>query len=226
MPEASLKVNHTTLRELALKNLRDAILTLRFRPGDRLVERELCELTGVSRSCIREALRSLESEGLVSIVPHRGPTVATLSIEEAEEIYEVRAVLEGFAGEKFACNASKEQIGALRRAQLAYGRAIRSKDVAAVLKTLSEFYWVLFAGAGNTVAASVIRTLQARMQYLRSTTTALHTQADTRQSIQNFKQIVACAERREAQATGLACQKQVRDASEVAVRILRRQLQR
>ena len=71
-------------REQVASRLRDAIVTGRFAPGRRLVERELCELTGVSRTSIREALRELESEGLITTVPHHGPVVSVVSIETAE----------------------------------------------------------------------------------------------------------------------------------------------
>ena len=62
-----------TVRERTVDSLRTAILSQFFKPRDRLVERELCELTGVSRTSVREALRQLESEGLVEMVPQRGP---------------------------------------------------------------------------------------------------------------------------------------------------------
>src|SRR5882672_4452774 len=87
--------NTVTLRQQVLEVLRGAILNFQFKPGDRLIERELCEMTGVSRTSVREALRHLESEGLVQNLPNKGPMVATVTGEEAREIFEVRRVLEG-----------------------------------------------------------------------------------------------------------------------------------
>src|SRR5215469_10196351 len=89
--------------------LRHAILTGHFRPGDRLIERELLELLGVSRSSLREALRHLEGHGLVVNIPQKGLVVATMTLEEAAEIYQVRASVEGLAGSLFAEHASIEQ---------------------------------------------------------------------------------------------------------------------
>src|ERR1700761_1467063 len=87
-----------TLRLLVEDKLRAAIATGRFKPGQRLIERELCELTGVGRTSIREALRQLEAEGLVTTIPHRGPSVSTMTADEAEQLYALRALLEGYAG--------------------------------------------------------------------------------------------------------------------------------
>ena len=98
--------DHETLREKTVERLREALLNQFFAPGDRLIERELCELTGVSRTSVREALRLLESEGLIETIPNRGPIVASLSAEDAQYIYEVREALEGLAGRLFAERAS------------------------------------------------------------------------------------------------------------------------
>ena len=93
----SFKVNHNpiTLREIVLEKLRGAILNFQLMPGDRLVERDLCERLGVSRTSVREALRHLESEGLVEFADAKGPRVAIITLADACDIYELRCVLEG-----------------------------------------------------------------------------------------------------------------------------------
>lgn len=83
------------LREQVLELLRADILAAEFAPGQRLVESRLCERFEVSRTVIREVLRQLESEGLVALVPHRGPVVAELTRADAKALYEVRGALEG-----------------------------------------------------------------------------------------------------------------------------------
>ena len=98
------------LRREIETRLRTAIVAGRFKPGDRLIEREMCELLGVSRASLREALRQLEAEELVKIVPHRGPVVSEVTVEEAEQLYDVRAMLEGLAARRFAETASDEDI--------------------------------------------------------------------------------------------------------------------
>src|ERR1700761_7225303 len=104
------------LRREIETRLRSAITGGRFQTGERLVERELCEMLGVSRPSLREALRQLEAEELVTLVPNRGPIVSEVSIDEAREIYEVRAMLEGLAARLFVRRASNADIAALRKA--------------------------------------------------------------------------------------------------------------
>lgn len=85
------------VRDRVYENLRRALLEGRYAPGDRLVERKLAAELGVSRTPVREALRALEQEGLVYHMPHSGAVVARLDSQEVQEIYRIRAVLEGLA---------------------------------------------------------------------------------------------------------------------------------
>src|SRR6476659_10558695 len=81
-----------TVRSMVAQKLREAIMSGKLKPGQRLVERELCEMTGVSRPSIREALRLLEADGLVRTVPHRGPLGSTISLDDAKQLYAARAI--------------------------------------------------------------------------------------------------------------------------------------
>src|SRR6187551_2173445 len=114
--ESNLNVSResTSLRMLVENRLRSAIGSGLFKPGQRLIERELCEQVGVGRTSIREALRQLEAEGLVTTVPHKGPIVSTISIAEAEQLYAFRGLLESFAGRTCAERKNPEIIERLR----------------------------------------------------------------------------------------------------------------
>ena len=83
-----------SLKKQVIDALRAAILEGRFQSGDRLVEREVCEMFQVSRTLLREVLSQLAAEGVVQIIPHRGPIVAAYSAQDARAIYELRATLE------------------------------------------------------------------------------------------------------------------------------------
>ena len=125
---ASLMVQRPgkTLRELALARMRDALLDNHFKPGERLVERDLCDQLGVSRTVVREVLRHLESEGLVSTVGTRGPVVAQTTPEQAMQIYEIRGALEGMAARACALKGDSATTDGLQemldRIKSAYAR--------------------------------------------------------------------------------------------------------
>jgi len=160
-----------TLRELALEKLRAAILRLVFLPGQRLVERDLCERLGVSRSVVREVLRHLEAEGLVETVPHQGPIVARFDAARVEQIYEIRALLEAMAAR--ACADQATTSGAAERLSRAIDdieKAFDGGDPPAILEATTAFYAELFSSAGKTVAWDIVKSLNARINHLRSMT--------------------------------------------------------
>jgi DNA-binding GntR family transcriptional regulator len=158
-----------TLRGHVESFLREAIMEGRFAPGERLIERELCELLQVSRPPLREALRRLEAEKLVHIVPHRGPVVASLEAGEAKELYALRALLEGFAAHEFARLASDAQIKALGQAVKNLHAQSTKSDRRALLVAKSKIYDVLLGGSGNSLINEVLTGLLSRINLLRAT---------------------------------------------------------
>ena len=158
------------LREQVAQRMRESIASGLFAPGDRLIERELCELWGVSRTSIREAMRALEAEGLITSVPNRGPFVSLISVETAREIYQVRSMLEGLAARLFTREATEEQRRNLTRAVKQLDDAYKSGNAQKVVKAKDSFYRSLLEGSGNKVAASMLETLHTRIAQLRATT--------------------------------------------------------
>ena len=224
-PESAIKVvkESPNLRELTTQVLRDAILNMHFKPRERLVERRLCEQTGVSRTSVREALRHLESEGLVERIPNRGLYVTAVSPDEARQIYEVRAALESMAGRLFVERAGDDLLEELAAA---FGRvedAARQAPVMAYVRALDAFYEVLLRGAGNDVAQRVLRTLRARMNYLRALTARASDDAHRQASFDRMRKILEAARRRDAKATERACRDFVRGSAAFAAQVLRDQ---
>ncbi len=221
-PELSslrVKRTHITLRQQVLDVLRNAILEFRFKPGDRLIERELCELTGVSRTSVREALRHLESEGLVHNVPNKGPTVATVTLEEAQQIYEVREALEGLAGRLFATRATDREIERLRNANERLEKAFEVGDVRGIVAETTHFYEVFLEGCGNNLIRDTIRSLNARIVYLRAT--SMSRPGRSPGSLGEMRRIVEAIGKRAPDAAEEACKDHVRRACNAALEMLR-----
>lgn len=206
------------VREQLLSNLRGAIFNRTFAPGQRLVERELCELTGVSRTSIREALRQLEAEGLVKILPHRGPIVARISTQEAAELYEVRAVLEALGAQLFTTRATTEQIDQLAAIIDRIEAADPAEGPTNLLALKDEFYTILMAGADNAMLLSVLESLRARVTHLRGT--SLHRPGRSRDTADELRVLVDAIRRGDADAAWSAARHHVQQAASVALQVL------
>ncbi|MNP16909.1 HTH-type transcriptional regulator McbR [compost metagenome] len=217
----SFKVNRNpvTLREIVLDKLRSAIMNFHLLPGDRLVERDLCDRLGVSRTSVREALRHLESEGLVEFADAKGPRVAIITLENARDIYELRCVLEGLIVQLFTLNAKAKDIRALEKALEENRKSLEEGELQQVLESVQGFYDVLLEGSGNDVAAQQLRQLQARISYLRATSVS---QANRRgASNQEMERIVAAIKSGDPLAAHQASVDHVRSAAKVALEYLR-----
>jgi DNA-binding GntR family transcriptional regulator len=207
------------LREQVPDLLRQAIVEMRLKPGDRLVERELVEWTGVSRATVREALRQLTAEGLVKTIPQKGAVVAAPTRKEAAELYEIRAMLEGLAARQFAERAPASQVAALRKAFEQLERVWHdSADTRAVLQAKNRFYDVLFEGAGNATIGSVLGALQARIAVLRAT--SMSQPGRPAESVAEIRAIVEAVEAKDAQAAERACSHHVQQAGRWALAAL------
>jgi DNA-binding GntR family transcriptional regulator len=201
------------LREQVVEVLRQAILDFRLKPGQRLIERELIEQTGVSRTTIREVLRQLAAEGLVTTIPQKGAIVVVPSAQEAADLYEVRAALEALAGRRFVRHASDDQLKRLRRAFKEIERLSkrRDPDIHAILTAKDEFYDVLLEGAGNQAIRDTLDSLRARVRFMRATSLSQPNRLSG--TVAEIRQIVEAAEARDEQAAAAACEQHVNQAA-------------
>lgn len=203
------------LREKAVKAVREGILSQHLKPGQRLVERDLCAQTGVSRSSIREALRYLESEGLIERIGTKGMFVTVPKLEKAMEIYEVRAALEAEAAKHFSARASEAELQSLKSAWQSTERASRS-DPILYGKEIDRFYEILFAGAKNETAQALIRPLRARINLMRNATILVAPKQRIAASVAQMKLIVDALELHDAEAAASACRRYVARSVEFA----------
>jgi GntR family transcriptional regulator, trigonelline degradation regulator len=219
----ALRINRVPapVRVQVVDNLRQAIIDRRFAPGQRLIERELVELTGVSRTSIREALRELAAEGLVKTIPNKGTVVASVSKQEAEQLYQVRSVLEGLAGRLFVENATDEDRRRLVDALTMVESAAATG--ASVLLAKDHFYHVLFAGGSNDELGALVSSLDARISLLRSL--SLSVPGRTSQSISELRDIVDAVLANDVEAAAKACSRHVEIAGAIALQLLAEQEQ-
>ena len=172
--DADLRIEHapTTLRELAVDRIRQAIISGRFTGGDRLVERTLCDQLGVSRSVVREAIRYLEAEGLVETLARSGPVVAKLDWCRARQVYSIRRLLEAEAAAACATIADARVKDRLRSALTNLEAAFSDADPGRVYGATTQFYETIFTSAGHDIAWEVVQRLNGRISRLRALTLA------------------------------------------------------
>ncbi|ARP88129.1 GntR family transcriptional regulator [Bordetella genomosp. 9] len=167
-PPASLKIGeqHPQLFAVVRDKLRERILSGEFTPGDRLVEGRLSDEMGVSRIPVREALRALAAEGLVTIEPRRGASVAVLSDAVAHDMIEVRATLEGLNAKLAAQRRDQSTVARLQAFLDEGNNAARADSLERFLALNSEFHEMLATIAGNVVLTDLMRSLRDRTALL------------------------------------------------------------
>jgi len=154
--------------ERAVSRIRNAIMSGELRPGQKLVEAELCRTLDVSRASIREALRALEVEKLVELIPNRGPSVSRLGYQEVEAIHEVWALLTGAVVYDFTKIAGPEDIAELEKALAALRQAIADNAPLQQLAATNSFFLSILQNCGNSVMTDVVTSLVSRVNFLRA----------------------------------------------------------
>lgn len=205
-----------TLKETALEQLRMAIMIGQLAPGERLIERTIGEELGVSRTVVRECIRHLESEHLVT-VSTSGPLVAVLDSDEIRQIYQLRAMLECEAVRHCAQQVTPAIVQTLQddlnqiRAELSAG------EVVGALEHTRLFYEFLFMTAGMTVAWELTERLNGRIGRLRFMT--LSTQGRVIKGPDNLQRIVDSIAKGDSQMAMMACQAHIDEACRISLRI-------
>ena len=151
------------LREVVFKTLRQSILTGELKPGERLMEIHLAEKLGVSRTPIREAIRKLELEGLVTMIPRRGAEVAKISEKNLKDVLEVRTCLDSLAVRLACQRITDEQIDDLKKACDDFVLATKTGEATAITKADVKLHDVIVRATGNERLQQMIHTLSEQM---------------------------------------------------------------
>jgi DNA-binding GntR family transcriptional regulator len=160
------QIERTSLHEEVTHRLRDMIVSLRLRPGERIQELEVAQLLGVSRTPVREAIKVLTAEGLVELLPLRGAIVKAFSAKDARDMLEVIALLETHAGER-ACQADQTQIDAILAMHQQMKVFFESRERLAYFALNQRIHEALIALADNDTLSMTHATLSKRMRSLR-----------------------------------------------------------
>ncbi|MGB1238314.1 MAG: GntR family transcriptional regulator [Pseudomonadales bacterium] len=214
-----LKVDRPkTLKENALESLRDAITKGVLKPGERLVERSLCDSMAVSRTVVRECIRHLESEWLIEGIPNAGFAVATINAEEVEEIYQIRSMLESAAVASCAERADQATVVELRELSQTIAQCLREEDVLQALKVTTAFYQIIFTVGGKNVSWALVERLNGRISRLR----ALTLSSTERKSAgpANLSSIVDAIEAGDSQRARDVCASHLDGAAQIALQLI------
>jgi DNA-binding GntR family transcriptional regulator len=210
------------LRQQVLEALRRAIVSGRLAPKQRLTERALIEMLGVSRTVIREALRQIEAEGLIEIIPNKGPVVRELSPVEAKDLYRIRAVLEGLAARLFAENANDEMVDKLEASLESVIRAYQAEDGEEALDAKTKFYDLLYQGAASPSLASMLGVVQARVWRWRAVGLTHPDRAYDRldESVENLRCLITAIRNKDGESADRITRKEVSNAADEVMRLI------
>lgn len=200
MEEAKLEMHideYLPLRDVVFNTLRQSILTGELKPGERLMEIHLANRLGVSRTPIREAIRMLELEGLVKMVPRRGAEVSRISKQDLRDVLEVRRSLDALAVCLACDRITPEEKTALKEAAIEFERSTKTKDATTIAKADVQFHDIILAASKNNRLIQLVNNLAERVYRYR-----LEYIKDSRNHprlIEEHAEILKCIERGEKQ---------------------------
>lgn len=151
------------LRDVVFNTLRQAILTGELKPGERLMEIHLADKLGVSRTPIREAIRKLELEGLVTMIPRRGAEVAQITEKSMNDVLEVRRALDAFCVELACDRITEEGLTALRDACGQFETAVKTKDTKKIAHADVALHDIIVQATGNQRLIQLVHNLSEQM---------------------------------------------------------------
>ncbi|MBO4903180.1 MAG: GntR family transcriptional regulator [Lachnospiraceae bacterium] len=177
MPEYKLQMRldeYLPLRDVVFNTLRQAILTGELKPGERLMELHLAHDLGVSRTPIREAIRMLELEGLVTMIPRKGAEVSRISGQDISDVLEVRGSLDMLAVQLACERITEDEIKELKEAAEAFKRAVQTGDPTAVAQADVNFHDRIISATKNKRLMQMVNNLaervyRYRLEYIKDT---------------------------------------------------------
>ena len=206
------------LRDVVFETLRDAIITQVLKPGERLMEIQLADEMGVSRTPVREAIRKLELEGLVVMVPRKGAYVAGVSMKDIHEVYEVRSALEMLAATLAAERITEEELDALERQVLRESEEEDKQDgsdLDNIIYIDSSFHDIIYQAAHNQRLVQFVNILQEQLQRFRAASLARPGRSKT--ALEEHKQIVEALSDRNGELAARLAREHIENAENAMI---------
>jgi len=155
------------LGNIVYESLKESILNGSLKPGEKLMESRIAEDLGVSRTPVREAIRKLEKEKYVKMIPRKGAYVEDLTMEDILEVLEIRIVLEGLASKLAARNISDEMKDRIRKNMKSFDNASSELDRKELISLDEKFHHIIYQSSGNKKLNEIVRELQDQFQRFR-----------------------------------------------------------
>jgi len=205
--------NYKPLREIVFETLREAIIQGRLEPGERLMEIQLAEEMGVSRTPVREAIRKLELEGFVVMVPRKGAYVAGVSVKDIVDVFEVRAALEGLAAGLAAERATVEELEEMERAVLQIHEVSNGNNLNTLVERDTNFHELIFKASRNQRLVQIVIHLKEQIQRFRTTSLALPGRG--KHAVEEHKNILEAISSRNVELAGNLAREHIETAEQI-----------
>ncbi len=212
--------SYKPLRELVLDAIREAIIDGSLKPRERLMEIQLAEELGVSRTPIREALRKLELEGFIVMVPRKGAYVADISFKDIADVYEIRAALEGLAASLAAERITDEELDEMERCLVGKAEAIANHDMEKLVEADTRFHDAIYRASRNDRLTSMINNLREQIQRFRAT--SLSVPGRMYQSLEEHRTIIEAIQSRDSQLARQVAYEHIENAENIMMESMKK----
>lgn len=212
--------DYQPLRELIFNTLREAIIIGELKPGERLMEVHLAEKMGVSRTPVREAIRKLELEGFVTMIPRKGAHVAELTVKDIKDVLELRAALDGLAASLAAQRITDSEIENLKQVQTNLNSYIEKNNLQGSVKKDIEFHEIIYRSSRNEKLMQIIGNL--REQVLRFRVIYLKDFGSAQNLIKEHSEIFEHIKNRDPEKAQKAAEQHIKNQEEAIISAVRK----
>ncbi|MDH7478830.1 MAG: GntR family transcriptional regulator [Syntrophomonadaceae bacterium] len=214
--------NYKPLREIVFETLREAIIGGVLKPGERLMEVQLAEEMGVSRTPVREAIRKLELEGFVVMVARKGAYVAGISLKDVTDVFEIRAALEGLAAYLAAGRATEEELEEMERVLVAKSASLEASDLSSLVEKDTQFHELLYRASRNQRLIQILSNLREQINRFRAV--SLASPGRGKEALEEHKKILEAVAARDAELAQRLGQEHIENAENALLYTMRNNL--